>query len=57
MNLSSEPLRRSPLINIIERSPAPILLPNATALLKQSSEFFNVINIARLSPHKSPALH
>jgi len=33
-NLSSESLRRSPLINIVERSPAPILLPNVATLLK-----------------------
>ena len=56
-NLSSKSLRRSPLINIVERSPTPILLPNAATLLKSSGEFFGVIDIARLSLYKSPALY
>jgi hypothetical protein len=57
INLSSESSRRSPPINIAERSPTPILLPNAAASLKQSSKSFDVIDIARLSLHESLALY
>ena len=57
VNLSSKSSKKSPLINIVERSPTPILLPNAATLLKSSGEFFGVIDIARLSLYKSPALY
>ena len=57
LNLSSKSLRRLPPINMVERSPAPILLPNAAALLKQSGEFFNVMDITRLGLYKSLALY
>ena len=33
-NLSSKSLKGLPLINIVERSPIPILLPNIATLLK-----------------------
>ena len=46
-NLSSESLRRSPLINMVERSPTPILLLSAAILHKPSSAFYNVINIGK----------
>lgn len=57
VNLSSESSRRLPPIDMAERSPAPILLPNAAAPLKQSGESFDVMDIARLSLHESPALY
>ena len=57
INLSSKSLRKLPLIDMAEKSPVPILLLNAAVPLKQSSEFFNIINIIRLSLHKSLALY
>ena len=56
-NLSSEFLRKSPLIDMAEKSPVPILLLNAAAPFKQSGESFDVIDIARLSLYESLALY
>lgn len=46
-NLNSKSLRKLLLINIVERSPARILLLSAATLYKASSEFFNIIDIIR----------
>jgi len=44
---NNESLRKSPLIDMGERSPAPILLLNAAALPKLFGEFYGVIDIKK----------
>jgi len=43
-NSNNESLRKSPPINMGERSPAYISLPNAAALPKLFSKFYNIID-------------
>jgi len=47
MSSNSGFLRKSLQIDLVERSPAPILLLSMAALLKQFGEFFNIIDIKR----------
>ena len=49
VNLSNESSKRLPPINIVEKSPAPILLLNAAVLHKPSSAFYDVIDIEKQS--------
>jgi hypothetical protein len=47
MSLNSEFLKKLPPINLVERSPVPILLLNVAILYKAFSRFFNTIDIVR----------
>jgi hypothetical protein len=57
VNLTSEFSRKSPWIDLVERSPAPILLLSAAVLLKRSGEFFGAMDIERRSLQESLAFH
>ena len=50
-------LRKSLQIDLVERSPAPILLLSAAALPKQFGESFNVMDIERRSLQESLVSH
>ena len=56
-SLNSEFLRKLLLIDLVERSPTPILPLNIAALLKLSSGFFDAINIERQNLQGSLASH
>ena len=49
VSLNSESLRKSPPIDLVEKSPLPILLLNVAVLHKASSGFFNAIDIIKQS--------
>ena len=50
-------VRKSPPINLVERSPPPILLLNAAILYKASGGFFNAMDIVRQSRQESLTSH
>ena len=49
ISLNSKSLKKLPPINLVERSPLPILLLNIAILYKASSGFFDAIDIIRQS--------
>ena len=57
VSLNSRFLRKSLQIDLVERSPAPILLLSAAALPKQFGESFDVMDIERRSLQESLVSH
>ena len=47
ISLNGKFLKKSPLINLVEKSPPPILLLNIVILYKAFSEFLNTIDIIK----------